>query len=60
MTPLAENKTYMKWSNYWDQLILHGAVPFLCLAFTNVKYVIFLRECSSSMPDVGEGSEPKC
>ena len=37
VTPLAENKTYMKWSNYWDQLILHGAIPLFCLALTNVK-----------------------
>ena len=37
VTPLAENKTYMKWSNYWDQLILHGAIPFLGLALANIK-----------------------
>ena len=37
VTPLAENKTYMKWSNYWDQLILHGAIPFIGLALANMK-----------------------
>ena len=56
MRPLAENKTFMKWSNYWDQLILHGAIPFLGLALANVKWaqqtpfasctlIIFFRIC---------------
>ena len=39
-TLLAENKTYMKWNNYWDQLILHGAVPFLALAIANFRYAV--------------------
>ena len=36
-TDLAENKTYMKWNNYWDQLILNGLIPLLALISFNIK-----------------------
>ena len=38
VTDLAENKVYMKFSNWWDQILLHGALPFLVLAVSNIRY----------------------
>ena len=38
VTDLAENKVYMKFSNWWDQILLHGALPFLFLAVSNIRY----------------------
>ena len=38
-TELAENKTYMKWNNYWDQLILNGFIPLIALVSFNIKLV---------------------
>ena len=37
-TELAENKTYMKWNNYWDQLILNGFIPLLALVCFNIRW----------------------
>ena len=37
VTEFAENKVYMKFSNYWDQIVLHGALPFLVLAVSNIR-----------------------
>ena len=37
VTDLAENKVYMKFSNWWDQIVLHGALPFLVLAVSNIR-----------------------
>ena len=39
-TDLAENKTYMKWNNYWDQLILNGFIPLIALVSFNIKYLL--------------------
>ena len=39
-TDLAENKTYMKWNNYWDQLILNGFIPLIALVSFNIKYFL--------------------
>ena len=41
VTDLAENKVYMKFSNWWDQIVLHGALPFLVLAVSNIRYSAF-------------------
>lgn len=38
VTRFAENKLYMKFSNWWDQIFLHGALPFLVLAVSNIRY----------------------
>ena len=40
VTDLAENKVYMKFSNWWDQIVLHGALPFLILAVSNIRSVL--------------------
>ena len=38
VTDLAEDKVYMKFSNWWDQIVLHGALPFLVLAVSNIRW----------------------
>ena len=38
VTEFAENKVYMKFSNWWDQIVLHGALPFLVLAVSNIRW----------------------
>ena len=49
VTDLAENKVYMKFSNWWDQILLHGALPFLVLAVSNIRYGGSHQPCRHSI-----------
>lgn len=57
-TDLAEDKTYMKWCNYWDQLIIHGAIPFAVLAVANFRICKSLTKSESKRMDLTGALEP--
>ena len=43
-TVMNEDKSYITWSSWWDELIVTGVVPFLALVIFNSKIYLKLRE----------------
>ena len=40
---MANQKVYLMWSNYWDQIILNGIIPISSLVYFNSRFSLFTQ-----------------
>ena len=40
---VANQKVYLMWSNYWDQIILNGIIPISSLVYFNSRFSLFTQ-----------------
>ena len=43
MKYMANQKVYLMWSNYWDQIILNGIIPISSLVYFNSRFSLFTQ-----------------